>query len=814
MDDVLTRPCKIACEILWLSEKSGLPRSGEAPFTLALIDLLSLQGRGQAVSSRISMESLIYTDLVECLLCLKDVLLGVYHKSENYYGTHLRSIYYREILLLNRYIFELVALFKDDELENTIWGAVRLTCSLKEGDDPCPAIESFPPTGGKQILDADKATYCMRTHSNPVRTDPGDLADIRAKIPDVVNFIFWVTAFGGHGDTIVSSVLLIAALQDHWRWTHSFDRQNVFVEYMIVFANEHGLEAKPSVFDGELSDFPNIDVSMNLFGVFFAPRSSCRATSSQPGLYGCFQSVTDPHNQVLIAGKLDPDSQKQPQLLGHIRALLGVRVRLVTCGGLHAAVLSYDGAVHIWGKGAHGRLGFGDFKDRDEPGKLTVYEGKSRTPLTFSHIALGFAHSVAVASSGEVYSWGSGDKGRLGLGDNANRPVPTKIKSLGEGIYGERKASQVLAGSVHTVVHTTDGELLVFGKHEYLGLGPPVTAHMSELDTLQPVLLDAFEGVPILTVSVGPGGYHTVALTLRYDVYSWGHNRVGQLGVHPAKSERIPDGAEYLSKPQKAIPEGGDWGGRPVSVAAGWGHSVVVNEHGQAFVCGRNQKGQLGVGDRILPLNERDHRHQPTFTLIDEGDIAHRRVESVVCGGEHTVFLCEDNDVLVAGSNTCGQLGMTGPGAPLEVHSPTLLTSLRDTQFEVKQAACGNEYSIFLVGSRRPPSLRRICTDVLTAAGVDVSCLGDHEEDDDDDEDDGGGGGGGDGVEEGGGGRGETDEAVGPEPQLESPSESSAPEQQGHEEEEEEEVDPGLCPAVKRMSLNSFHSPLDPDDES
>ena len=33
-------------------------------------------------------------------------------------------------------------------------------------------------------------------------------------------------------------------------------------------------------------------------------------------------------------------------------------------------------------------------------------------------------------------------------------------------------------------------------------------------------------------ISIGPGGYHTIALSLSGRVYVWGHNRVGQLGFY------------------------------------------------------------------------------------------------------------------------------------------------------------------------------------------------------------------------------------------------------------------------------------------
>jgi len=42
---------------------------------------------------------------------------------------------------------------------------------------------------------------------------------------------------------------------------------------------------------------------------------------------------------------------------------------------------------------------------------------------------------------------------------------------------------------------------------------------------------------PVQGVSVGPGGYHTLTVTVTGRIFSWGHNRVGQLGCDPTECE-------------------------------------------------------------------------------------------------------------------------------------------------------------------------------------------------------------------------------------------------------------------------------------
>lgn len=64
----------------------------------------------------------------------------------------------------------------------------------------------------------------------------------------------------------------------------------------------------------------------------------------------------------------------------------------------------------------------------------------------------GRAHSAALTAAGEVWVWGCGKNGRLGLGSSIDEPEPAFLDSL-EG----RRVSQVVAGFDHSLV-LVDGE--------------------------------------------------------------------------------------------------------------------------------------------------------------------------------------------------------------------------------------------------------------------------------------------------------------------------------------------------------------------
>ena len=69
-------------------------------------------------------------------------------------------------------------------------------------------------------------------------------------------------------------------------------------------------------------------------------------------------------------------------------------------------------------------------------------------------IALGFAHSLACTDGGDIYVWGLGRDGQLGLGTNRDKATPTLMEdTFGSG----KRVHNVSAGSKHTMVIVVDG---------------------------------------------------------------------------------------------------------------------------------------------------------------------------------------------------------------------------------------------------------------------------------------------------------------------------------------------------------------------
>lgn len=82
----------------------------------------------------------------------------------------------------------------------------------------------------------------------------------------------------------------------------------------------------------------------------------------------------------------------------------------MACGFKHSAVLTSDGAVHIFGSSESGRLGLGNTGNKKSPEHLSCLAG-----YKIGYIACGMAHTVCVTEDGNtVFAFGDNEHGKLG----------------------------------------------------------------------------------------------------------------------------------------------------------------------------------------------------------------------------------------------------------------------------------------------------------------------------------------------------------------------------------------------------------------
>ena len=285
-----------------------------------------------------------------------------------------------------------------------------------------------------------------------------------------------------------------------------------------------------------------------------------------------------------------------------VKELFGKRVLQITVGEDHTCALTKDGKVFTFGNGGWGQLGHAE--EKDEPIPRTVQALGERYVV---HIAAGRKHTAALTSDGEVFTFGDGDNGRLGHGDDDDEPIPRRIESL-RGVCGMRVV-QISAGCKHTVVLTSRGTVFTFGcgKHGQLG-------HSNLNDQVNPQMVAALCGKWVTEVAAGD--YHTICLTNKGEVFTFGWGEHGQLG-HGNR-----DSCDHPQKVQALATK------RVVQIAAGLCHTIVLSNEGEAFSFGGGSMGRLGHGTEQMESLPR---------RIDA--LLEKRVFHVAAGGCQTVVV-------------------------------------------------------------------------------------------------------------------------------------------------------------------------------
>lgn len=253
-----------------------------------------------------------------------------------------------------------------------------------------------------------------------------------------------------------------------------------------------------------------------------------------------------------------------------IKALHSLKIRQIACGDSHCLAVTMDGEVQSWGRNQNGQLGLGTTEDSLVPQKIQAFQG-----VSIKMVAAGAEHTAAVTEDGELYGWGWGRYGNLGLGDRNDRLVPEKV-SLVKG----DKMIMVACGWRHTISVSSSGGLYTYGWSKYGQLG-----HGDFEDHLTPHKVEALRDSYISLIS---GGWrHTMALTSDGNLYGWGWNKFGQVGVG--------DNIDHCSPVQVKFPHEQ----KVVQISCGWRHTLAVTERQNVFSWGRGTNGQLGHGESM-----------------------------------------------------------------------------------------------------------------------------------------------------------------------------------------------------------------------
>ncbi|XP_036192777.1 probable E3 ubiquitin-protein ligase HERC4 isoform X7 [Myotis myotis] len=342
------------------------------------------------------------------------------------------------------------------------------------------------------------------------------------------------------------------------------------------------------------------------------------------------------------------------------------KVRDVGCGLRHTVFVLDDGTVYTCGCNDLGQLGHE--KSRKKPEQVVALDAQN-----IIAVSCGEAHTLALNDKGQVYAWGLDSDGQLGLlGSEECIRVPSclpkimcidslvracsglsfgRIRSGGSirniKCLSDIQIVQVACGYYHSLALSKASEVFSWGQNKYgqLGLGTDCKKQAS------PQLIKSLTGIPFMQVAAG--GAHSFVLTLSGAIFGWGRNKFGQLGLNDENDRYVPNLLKSL-RTQKIV-----------YICCGEDHTAALTKEGGVFTFGAGGYGQLGHNSTSHEINPRK-----VFELM--GSI----VTQIACGRQHTsAFVPSSGRIYSFGLGGNGQLG-TGS------------TSNRKSPFTVKGNWC------------------------------------------------------------------------------------------------------------------------------
>ena len=246
------------------------------------------------------------------------------------------------------------------------------------------------------------------------------------------------------------------------------------------------------------------------------------------------------------------------------------RAKTVATGDLHTVAVRADGSLWAWGSNQFGQLGQGNM--------TSGYTSPTQVGMGTNWVsaAAGNNHTVAVRTDGSLWAWGSNQFGQLGqgtFGAGTDRTSPSRVGT------GTNWVSAT-AGANHTLAVQANGSLWAWGRNFYGQLGQGSSGTGTDLSS--PVRV----GTGSSWVSAAAGSGHVVAVQADGSLWAWGYNFNGQLGQGTSGA-----GTDRTSPTRMGTAT--NW----VSAAAGSFYTVAVQANGSLWAWGRNDYGQLGLGN-------------------------------------------------------------------------------------------------------------------------------------------------------------------------------------------------------------------------
>ncbi len=296
----------------------------------------------------------------------------------------------------------------------------------------------------------------------------------------------------------------------------------------------------------------------------------------------------------------------------------------INCGYNFTIGMTTNDQVFVWGDNQCGQLGQGHKNEI-----LSPIELPPPSQHKWKKFRCGCYHSFGLTEDNTVYSWGRNNYGQLGLGDNEDRSTP---------VIMNRKFIDIICGDYHSFGITEENNILTWGYNRYGQLG---------IDSTTNQLLPHPFKLPVNTnYQIYCGAHSSYAVLDNGQLFSWGYNGSGQLGLGDTTHQRTP---VEVSLPNDI---------KCIKLFCG-GYHCFIKSNNNIYGWGYNHEGQLGLGH--------------TNNVLSPVIICDINFDSIICGEEHSFGITKEGTVYAWGSNE----GQYGNGTTEGSLIPTIINEWR-----------------------------------------------------------------------------------------------------------------------------------------
>ena len=293
----------------------------------------------------------------------------------------------------------------------------------------------------------------------------------------------------------------------------------------------------------------------------------------------------------------DTERRKMPTLVE------GIKPKKISCNTLRACMIDQDNYVRM--TGFNTTLSgvdpdYGSFLTT--PVRIDRYISREGelvdSPIKSKDIACGTNHNLLIDIDDNLWTFGLGSQGQLGLGDSGDKRYPKQVQNF--------KVKQISCGTDHSIVIDMDDNVWAFGSIVY-AFFDKFKLQQNETQSYNIPLL--IKGIKAKQVASGKN--YNLIIDMEDNVWGFGLNDTAQLGIRHTDTTLIPIKITHYFKDNKIY----NTPIKALKVVCGSMVSLIIDEHYDVYVCGSNENKIFASDNEnrlyIIP------RHIPGIKAID-----------------------------------------------------------------------------------------------------------------------------------------------------------------------------------------------------